>query len=86
MNNTTMSQQEILNDLLNTEKSLVKLYASNITESSCPNLRQLMFSIMNECSQEIHCFDNAQQKYVSDKNSTAERYRNNQANRSGFEE
>lgn len=52
MNNTTMSQQEILNDLLNTEKSLVKLYASNITESSCPNLRQLMFSIMNECSQD----------------------------------
>lgn len=52
MNNTTMTQQEILTDLLTTEKSLIKLYAGNITESSCPNLRQLLFNIMNECSQD----------------------------------
>ncbi|NLB61116.1 MAG: spore coat protein [Clostridiales bacterium] len=52
MNNTTMTQQEIMTDLLTTEKSLIKLYASNITESSCPNLRQLLFNIMSECSQD----------------------------------
>ena len=56
MNNTTMSQQEILNDLLNTEKSLVKLYASNITESfvlicanSCSHYERVLVG-------PIHCF------------------------------
>ena len=49
-NNTTMTKQELLSDLLTMEKELAKDYAGNITESSCPNLRQLLLNNMTECS------------------------------------
>ena len=45
-----MTEQELLTDLLNEEKHLVTQYASNITESACMNLRQLLMTNMSECS------------------------------------
>lgn len=47
-NQTTMTQQELLTDILNQERTLIKEYASNITESSCTNLRQLLLNNMME--------------------------------------
>ncbi|MDR0841112.1 MAG: spore coat protein [Christensenellaceae bacterium] len=58
MNNTsfnTMSEQEMLTDILSQEKQLIKDYASSVTESSCPNLRQLLISNMTECSNDQYC-------------------------------
>jgi spore coat protein F len=40
--NNPMGEKEILNDMLNTEKEIVKLYSSAVTESSCPNMRQVL--------------------------------------------
>ncbi|HWR18637.1 MAG TPA: spore coat protein [Clostridia bacterium] len=48
--NTPMTEQEILTDLLTQEKQCVKDYAGNITEASCKNLRQLLLSNLTECS------------------------------------
>ncbi len=45
-----MSEKELLFDLLNEEKSLIKEYASNVTESSIPSLRQVLLSNLSECS------------------------------------
>ena len=50
MPNSNMTEQELLIDLLSTEKQLVKDYASDITEASCPNLRELLVSHLVECS------------------------------------
>lgn len=40
--NNPMGEKEILCDMLNTEKEIVKLYSSAVTESSCPNMRQVL--------------------------------------------
>ncbi len=50
MNTQNMTEKEILTDLLNEEKSLIKEYAGNVVESSQPSLRQLLISCMSECS------------------------------------
>lgn len=50
-----MTEQEKLTDILSMEKQLVKDYAGDVTESSCPNLRQLLISNMTECSQDQYC-------------------------------
>ena len=50
MNTQNMTDKEILTDLLNEEKSLIKEYAGNVVESSQPSLRQLLISCMSECS------------------------------------
>lgn len=52
MNHTTpnMSQEELLTDLLTTEKQMVKDCAGDITETSCPNLRNVLLSNMTECA------------------------------------
>lgn len=54
-NFSQMTEQEMLTDILSQEKQLIKDYAGNITESSCQNLRQLLTSIMTECSQDQYC-------------------------------
>lgn len=64
MNNTTpnMTEKELLTDLLNTEKQLVKEYATNITEASCANLRQVLVNNLWECSQDQYSvFDQMRQ-------------------------
>lgn len=50
MNTHNMTEKEILTDLLNEEKSLIKEYAGNVVESGQPSLRQLLISCMSECS------------------------------------
>ena len=49
-NNASMSEQELLTDLLHSERDAVKQYASNCTESGCENLRSLLINCMTECS------------------------------------
>ena len=41
-NNKSMSEQDILNDLLAMEKQISSAYNTGITEASCPNLRQTL--------------------------------------------
>lgn len=50
MKTASMSERELLTDLLNSEKSLVKDYASNCTEASCPQLRNILVNCMSECA------------------------------------
>lgn len=50
MNTQNMTEKEILTDLLNEEKSLIKEYAGNVVESRQPSLRELLISCMSECS------------------------------------
>lgn len=47
-----MSEQELLTDLLHSERDAVKQYASNCTESGCENLRSLLINCMTECSED----------------------------------
>lgn len=66
-NHTGMNEQEILTDLLSQEKTLVKGYASDITESSCQNLRQLLLSNMTECScDQYSVFDQMHRRQMYD--------------------
>jgi len=63
--NTTpnMTEKELLTDLLNEEKNLLKEYATSVTEASCSNLRQLMQNHLNECSQDqFSIFQQMQQR------------------------
>lgn len=50
MHNASMSERELLTDLLNSEKTIVKDYASNSTETACAKLRSLLINCMTECS------------------------------------
>ena len=54
MNNSsdTMNERELLTDLLHTEKSMTKTYAANCTETTSPELRQMLIRHMTECSQD----------------------------------
>lgn len=62
-NGASLSEQELLADLLNQEKRLVKDYAGNITEASNVTLRRLMTSNMTECSQDqFSIFDQMSQR------------------------
>jgi len=47
-----LTEQEILTDFISQEKQLVHYYASDVTESSCPNLRQLLIRHLTECSED----------------------------------
>ena len=44
----TLSEQEILTDLLTSEKHSTSTYNTFITESTCANLRQNLKNILNE--------------------------------------
>ena len=45
--------QEIINDLLTTEKHTTAAYNTFVTETDCPNLRQTLMSIQQD-EQRIH--------------------------------
>ncbi len=45
-----LSEQDLLNDLLNQEKQMVTSYAAYLTESSCHNLRKLLSSQLSQTS------------------------------------
>ena len=58
-----MSEQELLTDLLNSEKALVKDYIGNYTETACPKLRTLLLNCMTECSEDqFSVFEQMQQR------------------------
>ena len=62
-NNPNMSEKELLTDLLNEEKNLLKEYATSMTESSCANLRQILQTHLMECGQDqFHVFQQMQQR------------------------
>ena len=49
-NNTiSMTEKELMNDLLMSEKHGSESYTSGVTESSCPNLRK----VLTQCEQNI---------------------------------
>ena len=63
MHNASISEQELLTDLLNSEKSLVKDYIGNYTETACPKLRTLLLNCMTECSEDqFSVFEQMQQR------------------------
>ena len=45
-----LSEQELLNDLLNQEKQMITSYATFLTEASCHNLRKLLSSNLSQTS------------------------------------
>jgi len=45
-----LSEQDLLNDLLNQEKQMVSSYATYLTEASCHNLRKLLSSQLTQTS------------------------------------
>ncbi len=47
-----LGDQEMLNDILNTEKQLMDSYNTAITESSCRNMRQVLSSIYGQTAQD----------------------------------
>ncbi|MBQ3552952.1 MAG: spore coat protein [Clostridia bacterium] len=56
--NQMLSEKELVQDILNEEKSLVKQYAGDIVETASPGLRAIMMSIMSECaSDQYSIFD-----------------------------
>ena len=58
-----LSEQELLNDLLNQEKQLMSSYASYIQEASCQNLRKILTNQFNQTSQDqFTVFDQMRQK------------------------
>lgn len=48
--NNIMGEKEILHDLLNTEKEIIKTYSTAVTESSCANMRQLLLRNITQVS------------------------------------
>lgn len=56
--NDSMTEKELLQDLLHTEKDMAKTYADNCTESSSPELRQMLIRHMTECADDqLKVFD-----------------------------
>lgn len=65
MQNTTpnMTEQELLNDLLNQEKQLIGAYSMGITECSCPNLRSVLTKQYTEtCTDQFNVFEQMRQR------------------------
>ena len=58
-----LSEQDLLNDLLNQEKQLMSSYATFIQEASCENLRRILTNQFNQISQDQYqVFDHMRQK------------------------
>lgn len=50
--NNIMGEKEILNDLLNQEKQIIGVYSTAVTESSCPNMRQVLLRNITQSSED----------------------------------
>ncbi len=58
-----MNEKELMTDLLNTEKEIAKLYTTAITESSCPNMRQVLIQNMQQtCTDQYNLFNQMRTK------------------------
>lgn len=61
--NTTMSEKDLMQDLLATEKQVISAYSTGITESSCQNLRNtLIENFKNDQNIQYKLFDAMKQK------------------------
>lgn len=63
MNSSGFNEQELMNDLLTSEKQIISAYNTGITETSCTNLRQQLTQCLTN-TQEIQyqIFDSMQQR------------------------
>ncbi len=58
-----LSEKDLLNDLLNQEKMMISSYATFVTEASCPNLRQVLTTQLNEtATNQYQIFDQMRQR------------------------
>ncbi len=58
-----LSEQDLLNDILNQEKQLMSSYSTYIQEASCPNLRKILTNQFNQISNDQYqIFDHMRQK------------------------
>jgi len=56
--NANLSEQDLLNDLLNQEKQLMSSYTTFISEASCENLRGILTNQFNQtCKDQYEVFD-----------------------------
>ena len=61
--NTSMSEKDLMQDLLATEKQVISAYSTGITESSCENLRStLIDNFKNNQTIQYKLFDAMKQK------------------------
>jgi len=61
--NTSMSEKDLMQDLLATEKQVISAYSTGITESSCQNLRNtLVDNFKNNQNIQYKLFDAMKQK------------------------
>jgi spore coat protein F len=61
--NTVMSEKDLMQDLLATEKQTISAYSTGITESSCENLRNtLIGNFKNNQNIQYKLFDAMKQK------------------------
>lgn len=61
--NTQLSEKDLMQDLLATEKQVISAYSTGITESSCPNLRNtLIDNFKNDQNIQYKIFDAMKQK------------------------
>ncbi len=62
-NKPNMTEKELLTDLLDSEKGLVKYYATFMTEAGSGNLRQMLEQHLMECGQDqFNIFQQLQQR------------------------
>lgn len=63
MHNVQWNDQDIITDLLSTEKWLSGTYATNITECSCANLRRVLLdNFASICNDQYQLFDQMRQR------------------------
>ncbi|WP_347460356.1 spore coat protein [Clostridium sp. DMHC 10] len=64
MNNVmTMSEKDMMQDLLATEKQAISSYSTGITETSCENLRKTLLNNFRTCEEtQYKIFDSMKQK------------------------
>jgi spore coat protein F len=45
-------EKEMLDDILGDEKEIIKLYSTGMTESTCPNMRQVLLKNIQQANQD----------------------------------
>ncbi|MGI6124258.1 MAG: spore coat protein [Acetivibrionales bacterium] len=62
-NTAVLTEQEIMNDALSSEKQIISAYGTFLAESTCENLRSEMTKILNDKQQiQYEIFNAMQQK------------------------
>jgi len=80
-----LTEQEIMNDALSSEKQIISAYGTFLAESTCENLRSEMAKIINDKQQiQFEIFDTMKQKgwynvknaNLNDVETAAQKYQN----------